>query len=209
MGDTLQVVNITGTAQTLTFDAPGDNGDGFTVSDGTYTADVDNIEKVEISLSDAGGTVVVSGDFANSGVNVSTIHVEGGAGADTVNAAAMTSSEAASNVGIAFNGNGGDDAFISGVGNDTFDGGADTDTAEYGAALTSVDIALDGTTGWTVTTGSAEGTDTLSNVEIVDGAGTGRFLLVGNGGFETIQAALDAAVRAIPSLSRRVPTTRT
>src|SRR5690606_6442954 len=38
------------------------------------------------------------------------------------------------------------------------------------------------------------GTDTLSDVEIVAGAGGARFLLVGNGGFDTIQAAIDAAV---------------
>ena len=45
-----------------------------------------------------------------------------------------------------------------------------------------------------VTTGGAEGTDTLSGIEMIDGAGNANILLVGNGGFATIQAAIDAAV---------------
>ena len=40
---------------------------------------------------------------------------------------------------------------------------------------------------------SADGTDTLTNVEIVDDAAAGHILLVGAGGFATIQAAIDAA----------------
>ena len=43
-----------------------------------------------------------------------------------------------------------------------------------------------------MTTGGAEGTDTLSGIEIIDGVGTSNILLVGNGGFTTIQAAIDA-----------------
>ena len=41
--------------------------------------------------------------------------------------------------------------------------------------------------------GTGEGTDTLSNIEIVDDGASGKILLVGNGGYATIQAAFDAA----------------
>ena len=46
-------------------------------------------------------------------------------------------------------------------------------------------------TSWTVT--SSDGTDTLTNVEIVDSGAGPDTLLVGSGGFATIQAAVDAA----------------
>ena len=45
--------------------------------------------------------------------------------------------------------------------------------------------------GWTVT--DAGGTDTLTGIEIVNDGAAGKTLLVGNGGFATIQAAVDAA----------------
>ena len=37
----------------------------------------------------------------------------------------------------------------------------------------------------------SEGTDTLSGIEKIDGAGSANILLVGNGGYATIQAAVD------------------
>ena len=47
--------------------------------------------------------------------------------------------------------------------------------------------------GWQVSAGT-DGTDLLTGVEkVADGAGH-HFLLVGNGGYATIQAAVDAAV---------------
>ena len=55
-------------------------------------------------------------------------------------------------------------------------------------------VASDGAGHFTVTTGGAEGTDTLSGIEKIHGAGTSNILLVGNGGFATIQAAINAAV---------------
>ena len=54
-------------------------------------------------------------------------------------------------------------------------------------------VSDDGDGHFTVTTGGIEGTDTLDGVEIIDHAGAGNILLVGNGGFATIQAAIDAA----------------
>ena len=192
-GDTLRVVNGTGGAETIALAAPGDGGTGFSLTAGGETSEVDGIENVEVVLSDAGDTVTLTGDFANSGIDPTTIHVAGGDGADTVNASAMASSGVASEIAIEFDGGAGDDSFHSGVGDDTFDGGADLDTAHYTDALAATEFALSGANSWTLTS-STQGTDTLTNVEVVDGAEAGRFLLVGNGGYATIQEAVDAAV---------------
>ncbi|MFM8308604.1 MAG: hypothetical protein ACKN87_16540, partial [Microcystis aeruginosa] len=89
-------------------------------------------------------------------------------------------------------GNGGNDTLSGGGGNDTLDGGTGTDTATYTVLLTKEMISKQPTS-WQVATGPAEGTDQLINVEILDGVETGKFLLVGGGGFATIQAAIDAA----------------
>ena len=84
-------------------------------------------------------------------------------------------------------GNGGDDTLEGGIGDDWLDGDSGTDTAVYGGAATIGHTA----TNWTVT--DAGGTDTLTDVEIVDDSAAGKTLLVGLGGFDTIQAAIDAA----------------
>jgi Ca2+-binding RTX toxin-like protein len=91
------------------------------------------------------------------------------------------------------NGLGGDDNLVGGNDNDTLNGGAGTDTALYGESIEVSDIASSGSGGWTVTTDGAEGIDTLNNVEIIDGAEAGRIRLVGNGGYATLQEAVDAA----------------
>jgi len=158
LGDVLRVVNTSGAAQTITLAAPGA---GFTVSDGTDTATVQNVEEVEVALSAFGDTVNITGDFVASGVNTSTIHVEGGAGDDVVNASGMTGTDPLSKVGIEVNGNGGNDLLIGGIGNDSLhggddddtlvgnagfdvlDGGAGTDTADYSGDGAGVYVRLD------------------------------------------------------------------
>ncbi len=107
----------------------------------------------------------------NSGANVLT----GGAGADTL---------------------------TGGGGVDTLVGGGGTDTATYTGVLTAANITAvadgDPTTaglqaGWQVTASGGQGADLLTGVEkVTDGAGH-HFLLVGNGGYATIQEAVDAA----------------
>ena len=88
----------------------------------------------------------------------------------------------------------GDDIFFGDAGNDTIDGGVGTDTAAYTATtITAAMVDDDGLGHFVVTTGGADGTDTLSGIEIIDGVGTSNILLVGSGGFTTIQAAIDAA----------------
>ena len=101
-------------------------------------------------------------------------------------------------------GGAGNDTLAGAGGNDTIIGNAGTDTAVYTGTLTAANIKATAVdvdpvtsgvqTGWQVTAPGGQGTDTLSGVEkVTDGAGH-SFLLVGNGGFATIQAAVDAAV---------------
>ncbi|WP_298965834.1 DUF5801 repeats-in-toxin domain-containing protein [uncultured Roseibium sp.] len=127
VGDTLNVLS-TAAGQTITLDAPGDDNDGFTVTSNGETVDVDDVEEVSVDFSAGSGTLNVTNDFVNSGINVNTITVEGGDDADIVDASAMTGTDPDSKVGIDFNGNGGDDIFKSGVGDDTFTGGETGET---------------------------------------------------------------------------------
>src|SRR5690606_17828119 len=72
------------------------------------------------------------------------------------------------------------------------DGGSGIDTAVYTATVTPDMVSDDGAGGFTVA-GGTEGTDTLTGVEVIDHGGDSNILLVGNGGYATIQAAIDAA----------------
>ena len=87
----------------------------------------------------------------------------------------------------------GNDVITGGAGTDDIDGGAGIDTAIYAASLGVSDVTF-AAGHWTVHAGT-EGTETLSNIEVIDGGGAGgaRILLVGGGGYATIQAAVDAA----------------
>ncbi len=113
-------------------------------------------------------------------------------------------------------GTSGNDILIGGTATNILTGGGGNDvlygtgtgltTAEYASTLTASNITsvadADPLTsgnqaGWQVAAGATEGTDLLNDVQIIQGASsptsTGRFLLVGNGGYATIQAAVDAA----------------
>ncbi len=107
-----------------------------------------------------------------------------------------------------FHGRGGDDRLVGNDGNDTLDGGTGDDTMIGGGGTDTIVLAdstftispaadADPSTpgnqpGWTITTAS-EGTDTITGVEIIDSGSGSNVLLVGSGGFTTIQAAVDAA----------------
>ena len=90
-------------------------------------------------------------------------------------------------------GNAGNDTLSGLGGNDTIVGGSGIDTAAYTATINTSGITDDGAGHFVVATGGSEGTDTLSGVEKIDGAGSHNILLVGNGGYATIQAAVNAA----------------
>lgn len=97
-------------------------------------------------------------------------------------------------------GNAGDDIFLgsdagdvlAGAGEDSFVGGDGLDTVAYANVVTADDFTVDGDGNWVLTT-SEGGTDHVQ-VELVTHGGTGSFLLVGGeGGFASLQDALDAA----------------
>ncbi len=90
-------------------------------------------------------------------------------------------------------GNSGDNLLTGAGGDDTLIGGDGADTAVYFAAINAGAVTGDGAGHFIVATGGVEGADTLSGIEKIDGAGSGNILLVGNGGYATIQAAIDAA----------------
>ena len=92
-------------------------------------------------------------------------------------------------------GNSVDNVLTGGGGDDTIVGGGGIDTAAYTATINTDGITDDNGGHFVVATGGSEGTDTLSGVEKIDGAGTPNILLVGNGGYASIQAAVNAGRR--------------
>ncbi|WP_417411536.1 DUF5801 repeats-in-toxin domain-containing protein, partial [Hoeflea sp.] len=173
IGDTLQV-NATAPNQTITLEKSG-AGSGFTVfaNDGSGdVVSVSGVEEVEVDFTAGSGTLIVDGDFAGSGIYVNTITVEGGADNDRVDASLMSGTSANSKVGIDFNGNDGNDTFISGVGSDAFDGGDGLDTyvANDAGAVYVISVATDGTV--TITDTVSGTVDTAqANVEFLNVGG--------------------------------------
>jgi Ca2+-binding RTX toxin-like protein len=115
--------------------------------------------------------------FAPNPALATAYDVDGSAGDDFLSGGAANDS---------LSGLGGDDSLTGNGGDDMLDGGSGIDTALYSGPVT---VTQNGGS-WTVT---GEGTDTLTNIEIVDNSNGANILLVGNGGYSTIQAAIDAA----------------
>lgn len=136
------------------------------------------------SLSNA--TNVIQAGAGDDGVlgNGGNDSLEGEEGADVLDGG---------NGNDTLDGGDGDDALSGASGNDLLLGQAGTDTASFSEILTRAAI-VDAGANWVVTT-TEDGTDQLNGIEIVTDGGeeTQRFLLVGNGGFASIQAAIDAA----------------
>ena len=86
-----------------------------------------------------------------------------------------------------------DNVLGGGGGSDSLVGGGGTDTAAYTGTITASMVTDDGLGHFVVTTGGGEGTDTLSGIEKVSDGFSHNFLLVGNGGYGSIQAAISAA----------------
>ncbi len=184
-----------------------DNVDNLVMNGVTVTADSTSFN-TSINFDGIGGNI----DFSNgaqfqnidaSGVDI--ISLQGDATSNSITGATE---------GEFLRGRGGDDALFGGDGNDTLVGdnlgsgsGKDTleggtgddlllgeegsDTAVFSGSLDAASFAVSGSGDALVTT-SAGGTDTLISVEnlLFDDGGA---LLVGGGGFATIQAAVDAA----------------
>ena len=118
---------------------------------------------------------IASGEDIGTDALINIANVVAGAGDDTLT------------------GNAEDNIFTGAGGSDTLAGGEGIDTAVYEAAITAAMFGDDGEGHFTVSTGGEEGTDTLSGIEVVDHGGDGNILLVGNGGYASIQEAIDAA----------------
>ncbi|TGD94864.1 hypothetical protein EU555_30910, partial [Methylobacterium nonmethylotrophicum] len=114
---------------------------------------------------------------------------------DTITAATLGQYQAIGS-SVTFNGGAGNDTLIGGAGNDTLNGGNGNDSLNGGAGIDTAiygDLATISFSNGSFQVANAAGTDTLTNVEVVDDARAGRTLLVGGSGYGTIQAAIDAA----------------
>jgi len=155
----------------------------------TLAANVENlvltgVNNIAANGNDAGNSITGNqGDNTLGGLDGEDV-IAGGAGNDSLD------------------GGDGSDTLEGGEGDDNLEGGVGVDTAVYAEAVTVDQLTANGST-WTVTSPPEEfngfssaalgfGSDTLSGVEIVQSS-SGNILLVGSGGFATIQEAVDAA----------------
>jgi VCBS repeat-containing protein len=200
-GDTLDASGFT-SASAITFSNLGGGNDTFKAANVVANDTVDGAGGTGDSLDYSAASAAVSidltaGTASGTSVGSDTVanyeNATGGAGGDTISGTSGANT---------LSGNGGDDTLTGRGGADTLVGGETGEThgdvAAYAQVITVGMIATNGSGGWTVTTAGAEGTDTLSEIEVVQGAdpgpGTGKFLLVGNGGYATIAAAYAEAV---------------
>ncbi|MBR0875485.1 hypothetical protein JQ633_34390, partial [Bradyrhizobium tropiciagri] len=154
-------------------------GDDFNFQNVTTPVTIDLTANPETS---SGGDVGLGGGVLQILGGKADDHITGSAGADNIF------------------GNNGNDVLKGGGGADLIVGGAGTDTAVYSTNITvdkltavaDLGATLGNQSGWIVNAGANEGTDTLVGVEVVS-SGTGHILLVGSGGFATIQDAVNAA----------------
>ena len=143
---------------------------------GNDTYVVDDASDVVTEALNEGTDTVQSSITYTLGANVENLTLTGGA---NINAT----------------GNGDANVLTGNTGNNVLDGGVGADTAAYTGVLAQSALTFNGTQ-WIVN-GGAEGTDTLSNIEIIEHGG-GRYLLVdptGHSGFADATAAAAAATR--------------
>ena len=175
--------NLTGSDfdDTLTGDAgrntlDGGNGDDVLVA----TAGGDTL------IGGANGAAGDTADFSLATMGVSVDLTQAGPQAVSAEFGNMTLGGIENIIGSGFN-----DVLTGDAGNNVIDGGAGTDTVLFSAQPGAADVSWNGSA-FTVT--GPDGTDTLQNVEVLDdAAGGARTLLVGGGGYASINAAIAAA----------------
>ncbi len=188
-GNGNDVIRITeGSAHTA--DEAIDGGEGsdsilFTAAEGdtlTLSADVTDVEAVSI--------VSAHPVYGESAVNAN-IDASAAGGVTAINGSNGDNALTGGEGDQAISGNAGNDSLKGGADNDQLSGGTGTDTAVYdGVVDASAITSVDGK--WVISAG-AEGTDNLDSIEVVDDGSEDLVLLVGNGGFATIQQALNYA----------------
>lgn len=80
---------------------------GITLANGVVAAELSGIDEITVNGGGGTNTFIVSGDFAGTDLDPSTITIEGSSGNDTVDVSGRTS-----NHRVVFKSNGGDDKFI-------------------------------------------------------------------------------------------------
>ena len=191
-----------------------DVGDDFNLKnvDAAHPQSFDADATHNIAVASGGDSVGVLLVLGTLGADTLT----GTAGVDVLDAADLPDGihDSASNT---LHGLGGDDILLGSDGNDTLDGGAgnDTlvggagnDTAVYTAIVDSSNITDDGSH-FVVAAGGGEGTDTLSGIEKIGGAGAPNILLVGRAAAASSRPQSTPQSTATSSRSRPAPGPKT
>jgi len=167
------------------YDASGAVVTGNTIGDAAYGVTQGGV--FAVALSHSGNTftdVGVNLGFYDDDPKSAGFEVTGTDGGDEFIGGPGPDSFLGTDGADAIDGGGGADTLDGGAGADTLTGGDGIDQAVYAGSVT---IAFDGE--W----GVDESADRLDSIEIIDDGGEARTLLVGGGGFTSIQAAVDAA----------------
>ena len=170
-------------------------GPSVTVTNVTIIGELENLRHDDLDNVTSGGTLTYTGtanaddiDVAPTSISGVVLYGLGGEDALTGGAGNDRIEGGADNDTLA--GKGGADTLVGGDGNDALDGGTGTDIARYTASAITTSMIDEFGSGWKVSTGGSEGTDTLAGIEQVIGTGLHKILLVGNGGYATLTAAL-------------------
>ena len=194
-GANTDTLAVSGTVGSDTIDVVVNGSGVITSIEGMSPTNVENYTVNGLGNNAAGDTLDYSGTANAVAVNLGTSSATGFTsvtGIENVTGGSAGDTLAGDSNANVLTGGGGNDTLTGAGGDDTLVGGSGIDTAVYSASLNASAVTEAGSN-FVVTTGGAEGTDTLSGIEqISDGAGH-HFLLVGHGGYATIQAAVDAA----------------
>ena len=201
-GDNTDTLDIdgSGAGAATTYDLQANLTAGFDLTVGADTIHGENVEDVDLTLSDHGDTVTI-GDLTDTGIAASTVTISGGDGSDSVTVDAANPVDVAFDGGAGnddFTGGGGDDSFTGGDGDDTFLGGGGKDVADFAGSLadyavTVIDDSTDGPMLQSPIWPPSGSVDLVGlDVETVNFLGGGKIILVGGATENTsIQAAID------------------